>query len=220
MTDILDLVQTVEKRIKEKGVNWAFTAHDFADCGPARKIIGVFHQLVREEFIRHATRTVYYYPDYHPMIGICSPSSGKVLKAIERWTGERIWPTGASAANMTGMCTQVPAKPIYVTTGKPRNITFLESGYTIQLQEMTMPRTLKRPIAYLVLAGIDNLGPRIVDQREIDIAAKHLTPEDKMDIEENLSHIQDPWLSDIARQLIAWEKPSWVRDPDDPFYSN
>ncbi len=217
----MSLVQHIKNHIEETGVGWVFTAHDFADLGTIRQIVGAFHKLMKDGFIRRATRTVYYYPQYHPMIGICSPSSKGVLDALQRWTGERIWPTGASAANMTGMCTQVPARPVYVTTGKPRNIAFLGSRCVIELQEMTMPKTLTRPIAYLVLAGIDNLGPRIVDQRKIDIAAKHLKPDDKKDIEQNLPHIQDPWLADIARQLIAWEKPSWVRDPDDPYsYSN
>jgi hypothetical protein len=161
----MSLAQHIKNHIEEKGVGWVFTAHDFADLGTIRQIVGAFHKLMKDGFIRRATRTVYYYPQYHPMIGICSPSSKGVLDALQRWTGERIWPTGASAANMTGMCTQVPARPVYVTTGKPRNIAFLGSRCVIELQEMTMPKTLTRPIAYLVLAGIDNLGPRIVDQR-------------------------------------------------------
>lgn len=213
--------QKIKDRIEEKGEGWAFTAHDFADLGTIRYIVSVFHQLTAQGFIRRASRTVYYYPRHHPKIGICGPSSKGVLDALQRWTGERIWPTGAQAANMIGLTTQVPAHPVYMTTGRPRNIVLLESGYTMRLQEMTMPKTLTRGIAYLALAGIDNLGPRIVDQRMIDIAAKHLKPDDKKDIEENLPHIQDPWLADIARQLIAWEKPLWVPDPDaDPVHFN
>ena len=215
------LTQQIKDRIEEKGAGWAFTAHDFTDLGTIRPITGTLHQLTAQGIIRRATRTVYDYPRHHHLIGICVPSQKEVLDAIKRWTGERIWPTGYSAANMIGITTQVPARPAYVTTGKPRNIVFLESGCTIQLWEMTMPKTLTRPIAYLVLAGLDNMGSDYVGQRMIDIAAKHLKPDDKKDIEQNLPYIEDPWLADIARQLLAWEKPLWVRDIDeDPYYSN
>ncbi len=218
---MIPISQHIKGRIEENGTGWAFTAYDFADLGTLRQIIGALRCLTAQGFIRRACRNIYDYPRYHHRIGICGPSQKQVLEAIKRQTGERIWPTGAQAANMIGLTTQVPAVPAYVTTGKPRHIVFLESGYTIQLREMTLPKTLTRTISYLALAGLDNIGPDYVDQRRIDLAAKHLTADDKKDIEKNLPHIQDPWLIDIAIQLIAWEKPLWVPDPDaDPIHFN
>ena len=98
-----------------------------------------------------------------------------------------------------GIVTQVPAKTAYVTTGKPRKVKVW--NVNVDLYKTTLPKTLTRPLAYMALQALDNMGPDYVDQKMIDKTAKHLKPADKKDIHDNLRYIRNPWLVDIARQI-------------------
>ena len=123
----------------------------------------------------------------------------KVVAAVVRKTGDHIYPTGPTAANKIGLTTQVPAKTAYVTTGKPRDVQVW--NVKIKLHKATLPKTLTRPLAYMALQALDNIGPDYVDKKMIDKTAKYLKPADKKDIHDNLRYIRNPWLTDIARQL-------------------
>ena len=101
-----------------------------------------------------------------------------------------------------GLTTQVPARPAYVTTGKPKNITIDGSKLVVRLQKAKLPKTLTHDMAYMALQALDNIGPSYVDQKMISQCAKYLTPADKKDIQQNLRYLRNPWLTDIAKQLI------------------
>lgn len=196
------VAQKIKNRIKGKGRGWAFTPKDFIDLGPRNNVGQILHRLTKQGFIRQVSRGVYDYPRHHPDIGIRVPDVKQVVDAVARKTGDRIYPTGAQAANNLGLTTQVPAHPWYVTTGKPRTVR-LSDKFVIKLQRATLPNTLTHRMAYIALQALDNLGPRIVDQDMIDTVAQKLDLADKKDIHANLRYIRNPWLADVARQLSA-----------------
>lgn len=196
------IAQKIMNRIRRHGRGWTFTPKDFLDIAPRNNVGVALHSLVQGGKIRRYARGIYDYPQSHPKIGLLSPSQDQLTNAIARATGDRIWPTGASAANTLGLTTQVPANPWFITTGKPKTISITDK-YVIKLQRLTLPKTLTQDGAYLALAALDNLGPRIVDQKMIAKCAKILKPADKKDIHANLRYIRNPWLADIARQLTV-----------------
>lgn len=189
-------------RIRRHGRGWAFTSKDFLDLASRSAVGAALRRLIAKGEILQVSRGVYAYPKQHAELGTLFPSQDQIAKAVARATGDRIWPTGASAANALGLTTQVPARPWYVTTGKPRKIR-VGDRCVIELHSAKLPKTLTHYMAYMVLQALDNLGPRIVDQSMIDKCAKYLKPADKKDIEQNLRYIRNPWLADIARQLIV-----------------
>ena len=195
------IAQKIKNRIKGKGRGWAFTPKDFVDLGPRNNVGQVLHRLTAQGFIRQVSRGVYDYPRKHPAIGDQVPDVKQVADAVARATGDRLYMTGAAAANRMGLSTQVPARTVYVTTGKPKSIVFRDSGFTIQLQKAILPRTITRDLAWMALLALDNIGPNYVDQAAVDKCAKYLKPDDKKDIQKNLRYIRNPWLTDIARQL-------------------
>lgn len=192
----------IMNRIRRHGRGWTFTPRDFLDIAPRNNVGVALHALVQNGHIRRFTRGIYDYPQSHPKIGLLSPSQDQLTGAIARATGDRIWPTGASAANALGLTTQVPANPWFITTGNPKTIRVTDK-YVIKLQRLTLPKTLTHYGAYMALAALDNLGPRIVDQKMIDKCADLLKPADKKDIHNNLRYIRNPWLADVARQLTV-----------------
>lgn len=194
------VAQKIKNRIKGKGRGWAFTPKDFLDLGPRNNVGQVLHRLTAQGFIRQVSRGVYDYPRHDPDIGIRVPNVKQVAVAVARATGDRVYMTGAAAANRMGLSTQVQARPTYVTTGKPKDI-ILPSGSRIRLRKATLPKTITRDLALMALQALDNIGPDYVDQKTIDKCAQHLKPADKRDIQKNLRYIRNPWLADIARQL-------------------
>lgn len=193
------VAQKIKNRIKGKGRSWAFTPKDFLDLGPRNNVGQILHRLTAQGFIRQVSRGVYDYPRQHSSMGDFPPNAYNVAAAVARATGDRIYPTGPTAANRMGLTTQVPAKTAYVTTGKPRDVQVW--NVTVKLHKATLPKTMTRPLAYMALQALDNMGPDYVDQKMIDKTAKHLKPADKKDIHDNLRYIRNPWLVDIARQI-------------------
>lgn len=193
------VAQKIKNRIKGKGRGWAFTPKDFLDLGPRNNVGQILHRLTAQGFIRQVSRGVYDYPRQHSSMGDFPPNAYNVAAAVARTTGDRIYPTGPTAANRMGLTTQVPARTAYVTTGKPRKVKVW--NVNVDLYKTTLPKTLTRPLAYMALQALDNMGPDYVDQKMIDKTAKHLKPADKKDIHDNLRYIRNPWLVDIARQI-------------------
>jgi hypothetical protein len=79
-------------------------------------------RLVDGGLLRRLARGVYDYPKTHPRFGLRAPSADAVAQAIARNTGESICHSGARAANLLGVSTQVPAQAVYLTSGTNRTI--------------------------------------------------------------------------------------------------
>jgi hypothetical protein len=78
---------------------------------------------------------VYDFPKEHPNLGLLSPSSEAVAKAIAGRDRTRLQPAGAYAANVLGLSEQVPAKVVFLTDGPSRTVRVGRT--TIQLRRTT-----------------------------------------------------------------------------------
>jgi hypothetical protein len=54
--------------------------------------------------------------------GTRAPKPEKVVASIAAATGDTIAPSGAASANALGLTTQVPVRPVYLTSGRSRTI--------------------------------------------------------------------------------------------------
>ena len=75
----------------------------------------------RGQLIR-AGRGVYLRP-VQTRFGPRSPSIEQAVEALAQRRGEVIVPNGAAAANALGLTTQVPARSVYLTSGRSRTLT-------------------------------------------------------------------------------------------------
>lgn len=64
--------------------------------------------------------------------GMRSPEVSTILEAVQKDTGEIIAPSGAAAANQFGLTTQVPLRPVYLTSGRTRRLRL--GAQTIELR--------------------------------------------------------------------------------------
>jgi hypothetical protein len=76
----------------------------------------------RNQLIRVA-RGVYLLP-VTSRFGTRAPSVEQAVEALSSQRGEVIVPSGATAANALGLTTQVPARSVYLTSGRTRKMSF------------------------------------------------------------------------------------------------
>ncbi len=79
-------------------------------------------RLVRRGALMRAGRGVYVVP-VESRFGQRAPSVEKTVEALAAARGERVANSGAMAANVLGLTTQVPVKRVFLTSGPSRTLT-------------------------------------------------------------------------------------------------
>lgn len=193
------VADTVIRRIRAKGRGWVFTPKDFLDVGTRATVDQTLSRLVRKGAIRRLDRGVYDYPKQHDKLGTLSPGADDLAQAIAAKTGDRIFPSGAAAANYLGLSTQVPARPVYLTNGTSR--TKKVAGRTITLKHARVPiiNTITDR-ANFVLQALSYLGQNNIDDTVIQRCANRLDNRDIKDLSASASRLPG-WMADIILRI-------------------
>lgn len=163
--------QSIESRILNriygKGRGWTFSPADFADLGTRSTIDSTLLRRSREGVIRRVIRGIYDYPRHSKALGgPASPNVDRVAHAMARKFGWRIQPDGATAQNLLGLSTQVPARVVYLSDGPDRlyalGKTPLQFEHTA-LKEAGFKLPESRLIVQALKAfGEDQITPKII----------------------------------------------------------
>jgi len=145
-------------RITRKGRGWVFTPKDFLDIGSRAAVDQTLSRLSRTGKIRRLRRGIYDFPKTSPLLGVLAPSPDALAKTVARSRGISIHPSGAQAANALGISTQVPARPVYFTTGPSQKIPMPLGRGTIVLKHISSRFILNDNGATLVLMTMRYLG--------------------------------------------------------------
>ena len=82
--------QVIEPKVKATifghGRGWVFTPREFLGMGDPRSVSMALTRLARKGLIRQLTRGLYDYPKKDPQIGVLSPSTDAVARALHLWT--------------------------------------------------------------------------------------------------------------------------------------
>jgi hypothetical protein len=109
-------------RIRGTGSGWSFSPRDFLDLGERRTIDSALHRLVHKGQVRRVIRGIYDYPRFSELLKQpLSPDIDQVARALARKFRWRIQPSGATALNLLGLSTQVPARAVYLSDGPDRS---------------------------------------------------------------------------------------------------
>jgi uncharacterized protein DUF6088 len=144
------------------------TPSDLLGVGSRAAVDQALSRLVRAGSIRRLGRGLYDLPRVHPTLGPLSPSPDDVAKALARSGCSRLQVSGARAANLLGLSTQVPTKLVYATDGGSRRVRL--GRQTIELRKAA-PRRLAGAgtPAGTALQALRHLGP---DGATDDVVAK------------------------------------------------
>ncbi|CAL4869990.1 hypothetical protein MMA231_04288 (plasmid) [Asticcacaulis sp. MM231] len=165
------VIDKIKRRLTGKR-GWVFTPRDFLDLGSRAAVDQTLSRLARQGVIRRVDRGVYDYPRQHSKLGTMSPDIDQLAGAVAKKSGDTVFPSGAAAANILGLSTQVPARPTYMTSGATR-VTRI-GGRTIAFRHARTPildgvpakvNYTLQALAYLGKNGIDaDLLKRCADQ--------------------------------------------------------
>lgn len=193
---------TILDRIRRQGRGKVFIPKDFLDLGSRDAADQSLSRLVRNGDILRLGRGLYHYPRMNQRLGIpLGPDLDEIADALARQTGSRVVPSGAVAANRLGLSTQIPAKPVYLSDGRTRQVKIGNS--TIQIRHVA-PKEL--PVgsraSAMVMQAIRYLGKDAVDASVAGRIRKALTPKQRSQLARDARYTTD-WIADVIRVVAA-----------------
>lgn len=176
-------MQVTEKqitaRIRARGRGFVFTTKQFMmDSGNSGTVRTALTRLVQKGTIRRLGHGLYDFPVVHPKLGLLAPRVERVIEAIKKVEAIEVQPTGAYAANLLGLSTQVPMKIQLYTNGPKKTINF---GRQVLVLKPTTPKNMvgAGTKAGLILhalryIGKDDVTPEMVERLKIQCSPSDL----------------------------------------------
>lgn len=149
--------------------------------------------------IRRLARGLYDYPKKHPKLGYLEPSIDNIVKALAGRDALRLQPTGAYAANLLGLSTQVPMKVVYLTDGRSRKVQVGNRQITLK---QTTPRNMATAgkVSGLVIQALRHIGQKHVDADIIAKLNKQLDESARKQLMKDIRYAP-AWIAEIFRNL-------------------
>lgn len=186
-------------RIEKNGRGWVFTPTDFLDLGSRRAIGLALMRHARSGVIRRLTRGLYDYPRTDASLGILSPSTDDIAKALSDRDSNKLQASGAHAANSLGLSTQVPVRAVFLTDGRARKV---QLGKRQIVLKQTTPKQMATAgrVSGTVIQALRWIGQHNVDERTVDALRRNLQEEDKQQLLKDLRHAP-AWIAEIMRAV-------------------
>ena len=195
------LADKIVRRIKGKGIGFAFTAKDFWDIGSRSNVFMALSALAKQGKIRRISRGLYDLPKHSELLGgMLAPDFDQVAHAVARKTGVRIQPSGAQAANLLGLSEQVPAKIVYLTDG--RSLTIRIGAQTVTFKQTSPKELLPNEKTAMVVHALRFLGKEAVTDEVIRKIRKILSPAERKRLLKNAKYTST-WIPDVVRRIAA-----------------
>ena len=150
-------------RIYGYGRGSVFTPKEFLDLATAAIVKNALARFAATGTIRRLLRGVYEYPAFSKLLKApASPDPDAIARAIARAHAWTILPAGATALNLLGLSTQVPARWEYFTDGPAKK--YLWSGGTLMFTHRAIKETSTlSPRTALLVQALKTLGESRVD---------------------------------------------------------
>jgi len=195
------LHKKIKARINRRGRGWVFTPKDFLSLGNRAAVDQVLSRMLRAGEVRRLDRGLYDFPGTHPVLGLLAPDPDKIAQALARCTGDSIQVSGARAANLLGLSTQVPAKLEYLTTGPAKTRKIGRQEIRLKRMPASIPKGLVTGAA-LVLSALLYLGRGGVTSSVVDRLQKRLPQKEKQNLSAAIGVVPD-WLVPAIREIAA-----------------
>ena len=188
-------------RIRAHGRGFVFSTKLFsALTDDSSSVRTAFSRLVQKQSIRRLAHGLYDLPIVHPSLGAIMPAMENVIEAIKKSDAIEVQVTGAYAANLLGLSTQIPMRIELYTSGPKRKIHF---GKQEILLKPTTPRNMigagtKAGLIFHALRqiGKDNITIEMIEQIKSQIEEKDIKHIKKQ------IHFAPVWIAKIMRSLI------------------
>ena len=157
-------------------------------------------RLVQKNSIRRLAHGLYDLPEVHPKLGLMMPSVDKVIEAFKASEAIEVQPTGAYAANLLGLTTQIPMRIELFTNGPKRTITI---GKQVISLKPTTPKNMvgAGTKAGLILHALRQIGKENITNEMIEHIKNQIDEKDVKHIKKQIQ-FAPIWIAKIMRSLI------------------
>ena len=176
-----------------------FAPDDFKGLGTRNAVASALKRHKQDGLIRQLARGLYDYPRMDETLGALSSSSDDIAKALAGRDALRLQPSGAYAANLLGLSTQVPMKIVYLTDGRSRTV---QVGQRQIILKQTSPRNMATAgrISGLVIQALRYLGSDHVDEAVIAKLDQRLDEAARKLLVKDIRYVPE-WIAAIFRDL-------------------
>jgi hypothetical protein len=177
ISDMPSTTHQIRHRIMEIPAGTPFSVKELLSMGPRPAIDQALSRMVRGGLIARVTRGVFVRPKENRYLGKLAPEPGSVAKLVATSSGGVLAVHGAEAARQLGLTTQVPAQPVFYTSGPGRR--FRMGELQVVLKHVS-PRRLSlagRP-AGTALSALWYLGKHQVTPEVVSTIKNRLGPEE------------------------------------------
>lgn len=188
-------------RIYGRGKGSVVTPGDFLNLGSRQAVDLVLHRLVKKGTLRRLARGLYDYPRTDPDLGLLSPTTDAIVKALKGRDNILLQPSGGYAANLLGLSDQVPMKIVFLTDGPARRV---QIGRQVIMLKHTTPRAMATAgrVSGLVIQALRHIGHRYVDDAAVARLEKRLSNEDKKQLFQDIRYAP-AWIAAILRRVAG-----------------
>lgn len=186
--------------IQQAPAGQVHTAVDFTHIGSRAAVDQALSRLSRQGLIRRIGRGLYDLPRVNPRFNIAVPPAvDQVAAADARRSGSRLLPSGAAAANMLGLSTQVPAKVVYLTDGRSRDLKV--GNQQIHLRHISSRNfNVSDQTSALVIQALRHLGRHSVNDRVISILRSRLSSSQRKALQSDV-RMAPGWIANAVKGL-------------------
>ncbi len=193
----------IRNRIYGHGRGWAFTPSHFSDLGSRDAVASALKRYRKSRLIRQLARGLYDYPATDPELGTLAPPPDVLARALAGRDAVRLQPSGAYAANLLGLSTQMPMKIVYLTDGRSRTVEIRKKQIILK---QTTPRNMATAgkVSGLVIQALRHLGRPNMEDDVIARLDRQLDADDRKQLLKDV-RFAPAWIADIMR-LLGKEK--------------
>jgi hypothetical protein len=192
------------QRIYRHGRGWVFTPNHFMDLGSRDAVASALKRYKQSGLIRQLARGLYDYPRSDPGLGLLQPSADEIARALTGRDAARLQPTGAYAANLLGLSSQVPMKVTYLTDSLSRTVQIGQRQISLK---RTTPRNMATAgkISGLLIQALRHLGQARVDEQVVAQLHRVLDAQARVQLMKDIRYAP-AWIAAIFRELADREK--------------
>lgn len=168
---------------------------DLREAGPRAAVDQALSRLVKQGKVLRVRRGLYAWPRVSTLLNqTIPPPPDEMVHVWARKNGLKIVPSGALAANLLGLSTQVPAKLIYYTNGRTKTLRF--GSHTVKLLNRG-PKTMdvKGRVTPLVFQALRYLGRDGATDSVVRQLRRTLSQKERQTLRKDI------------RFAVAWMKP-------------
>jgi len=199
------IAEQILEELKQHDAGWCFSPKDFLTLAGRDALDKAFSRLTTDGKIRRIGRGLYDVPRTSELLKTTlGPNLDQIAKAIARKHGWRIQPTGAHAANMLNLSTQVPAQAVYLSDGPTKEMRF--GNRTITFKKTSPKKMAAGELGGLLINALKDFGMDRVTPELIAKLRKRFDDRQKKELLADARFGPD-WIFEVIRTICS-EEPS------------